>query len=92
MYDGSTGTPSRLTSAPLLEALPHLSEDQQAFLQEPPFLEELDEAVKRTKADLPSGPDGLSRGFYKIFWPELRGFFPKVVNNLVPGARLKTFF
>lgn len=52
------------------------------FLQVPPLLEGLEEAVKRIKPDSSPGPGDLPLGFYETFWAELRGFFLKLVHNL----------
>lgn len=65
----------------LLRDVPSVDPDLHATLEAPFNAAELDDVVNRARPDSSPGPDGLPWAFYKVFWPQLRAFFTRLVHH-----------
>ena len=67
----------------LTASIPTITEQQKDFLDKDITIEELEQAIKKSKLNKVPGPDGFSNEFFKTFCPELINWIFRSYNDTI---------
>ena len=67
-----------------------LTQEDSQLLEQPITLSEVSDALKKMKNNKSPGSDGFPADFYKFFWPKLKHFFLRSLNETYAKKELPT--
>lgn len=67
---------------------PQIDQDSKIHLEQEINQHEIGKALKELKSYKCPGIDGLSAGFYKMFYPKLKGFLYELFNEIVKSGKM----